>query len=249
MTKRFNFWNHFDEAYKHLQDKHKSRLTDDKLVSFASEIALKLVEIDFKEKENSYSYEKAEAEIKNLILQSKTQNEALQIEKLKSLVQAHAMLLSVGDNAAINKANAIVSFLNVVGNASNEKMVASYTTQVMELINQISNKDMSEAYKPLLEKLQNAANEGLDEKRGVSEVGIFAPRTKLKINEAVELKAYTMYPNNAHYFELNEKAYLGTSLFFISEDEGEFEVFFKALNHKNELLQTSIKLRVEKGDV
>lgn len=248
MTKRYNFWAHFDEAYKHLSEKHKSRVTDDKLVNFASDIALKLVEIDFKEKENSYNYEKAEAEIKSLILQSKTQNEALQIEKLKSLVQAHAMLLSVGDNASINKANAIVSFLNVVGNASNEKMVASYTNQVMELINQISNKDMSEDYKPLLDKIKSLANEGFNEERGVKEIGIFAPRTKLKVNEAVELKAFTMYPYKEHYFQINGTQYSGTSLFFISESDGEFEVFFKAMNHKDTLIETSIKIKVISGD-
>lgn len=248
MTKRFNFWDHFDEAYTHLEKKHKSRLTDDKLVSFASELALKLVEIDFKEKENAYNYEKAEAEIKNLILQSKTQNEALQIEKLKSLVQAHAMLLSVGDNAAINKANAVVSFLNVVGNASNEKMVASYTKQVMELINQISNKDMSADYKPLLDKIKELANEGFDDGRGVKELGIICPRVKLKVNEAVEINAYTMYPNKEHYFELLGRRYEGACLFFIAERAGEYELSFKARNHKNALLSTSLKLRVVDED-
>lgn len=246
MTKRFNFWDHFDEAYSHLEQKHKSRLTDDKLVSFASEIALKLVEIDFKEKENAYSYEKAQTEIKNLILQSKTQNEALQIEKLKSLVQAHAMLLSVGDNASINKANAVVSFLNVVGNASNEKMVSSYTSQVMSLINQISNKNLSEDYKPLLDKIKTLANEGFEDGRSVQELGIINPRSKLTLNEAVEINAYTMYPQNEHYFLLNDKKHPGTSLFFISEEEGEYELFFKARNHKNEILSTSVMLRVVK---
>lgn len=244
MTRRYSFWDHFDEAFSHLKKRHNSQLSDDKILNFASEIALKLVDIDFKEKENSYNYEKAQAEIKNIILQSKTQNEALQIEKLKSLVQAHAMLLSVGDNAAINKANAIVSFLNVVGNASNEKMAASYTKDVMDLINQISNKDMSEEYRPLLDKIKALANEGFEDGRGVKELGILSPRTKLRINEAVELEGWSMYPKGEQYFETGGKRYEGNRLFFISEKTGEFEIFFKAKNHKDELLQTSIKIRV-----
>ena len=245
MTRRFSFWDHFDEAFRHLKAHHNARLSDDKILNFASEIALKLVEIDFKEKENSYSYEKAQAEIKNLILQSKTQNEALQIEKLKSLVQAHAMLLSVGDNAAINKANAIVSFLNVVSNASNEKMSAQYTSQVMSLINQISSKDLSREYQPLLDKIKALANEGFEDGRGVKEIGILTPRTKLRVNEAVELEGWSMYPNKPQRFEIDGRRYEGNRLFFISENTGEFEVKFCAQNHKDEPLSASIKIRVD----
>lgn len=244
MTRRYSFWDHFDEAFSHLKAKHNNSLSDDKILNFASELALKLVEIDFKEKENSYNYEKAQAEIKNLILQSKTQNEAMQIEKLKSLVQAHAMLLSVGDNAAINKANAIVSFLNVVGNASNEKAAAAYTKDVMELINQISNKDMSKEYQPLLDKIKALANEGFEDGRGVKEIGILTPRTKLKLNEAVEIEGWSMYPAKEQYFELNGKRHEGNRLFFISEKTGEFEIIFKGKNHKDELLEARIKMLV-----
>lgn len=245
MTKRFNFWDHFDEAFNHLSKKHNSRLSDDKILNYAFEVAFKLVEVDFKEKENVYNYEKAQAEIKNIILNSKTQNEALQIEKLKGLVQAHAMLLSVGDNAAINKANAIVSFLNVIGNASNGAALANYTNKVMLLIDQISNKDLSNEYGALLEKIKLLANEGFEDGRGVEEIGIRVPRTRIKINEAVELEGWSLYPNKRHFFTINNKIYEGTRLFFISESPGEYDVYFQGENHRGEEIKTSIKMRVE----
>lgn len=245
MANGYTFWQHFDDAYKALSGKHKSILTEDKLFQAASEIAAKLVDIDFKEKENSYSYQRAQTEFKNLILQSKTQNEMMQIEKLKALVQAHAMLLSVGDNAAINKANAIVSFANVAANASNPSLVSQYDTKVMTFINQIENKDLSKEYTPLLDKIKDLANLDFNESRGMEEVGILTPRIQLKPNEAVELEGWTMYPNNEQYFQINDTQYKGNKLFYISEKTGEQEIFFKAKNDQNKLLIASVKIRVQ----
>lgn len=245
MANGFTFWQHFNDAYTALKNKHSSSLTEDKLFTVASEIALKLVEIDFKEKENAYTYQRAQTEFKNLILQSKTQNEALQIEKLKSLVQAHAMLLSVGDNAAINKANAIVSFANVAANAQNPALISQFNNQVMTLINQIANKDLSTEYRPLLNRIKILANEGFNESRSVEEVGIITPRVRLKTNEAVELQGWSLYPNNEQYFQIKNKIHKGNKLFYISENTGEEEIFFKAKNDKNVLLVASVKIRVE----
>lgn len=47
------------------------------------------------------------------------------------------MLRSLKDNTAINRANAYVNFLQVVGNANNESAIAAHSSNVIRTINRI----------------------------------------------------------------------------------------------------------------
>ncbi|WP_104753136.1 hypothetical protein [Helicobacter salomonis] len=78
---------------------------------------------------------KAKLELERLNAQH--QLEATKAQMLNSLIQSQSMLKSLKDNAAINRANAYVSFLQVVGNASNASGIAQHADNVVKTINRI----------------------------------------------------------------------------------------------------------------
>ncbi|MDA3968050.1 hypothetical protein PF022_08815, partial [Helicobacter sp. WB40] len=95
---------------------------------------------------------KTRQEIELAVLNAKAQARLSQSEAVKSLVQAHSMVESIPQNAAINRANAYVGFLNVVGNASNETAITEHSKNVIQVINQIVSKEIPN-YKEILDKL------------------------------------------------------------------------------------------------
>lgn len=239
-----NFWIYFEESKERLKG---FSFTDDKLFLVSSELALKLVEMDLKEKEALLASEKLKKEMEGLILQNKAQRKQLEIETLKSLVQAESMVRSVGDNAVINRANALVGFLNVVGNASESSAISSYAENVIREVKKIDDSALTGIYNSLLSNIRgNLLNEF--NKQGImKECFMIVPRTELKINETLEITALSVYPKNESLFVFKGKTLKNIqSLLFSSDESGEFEIIYKVKNDLGEWLEDRVLIKVSK---
>ncbi|TLD83964.1 hypothetical protein LS70_003920 [Helicobacter sp. MIT 11-5569] len=69
---------------------------------------------------------------------AKAQNKIQLAEALKSLIQSESILEGVLTNAQINRSNAYVGFLNVVGNATESAAISSHAEGCLESINAIN---------------------------------------------------------------------------------------------------------------
>lgn len=237
-----NFWKYFEEAKAKLSS---FSFTEDKLYTMASELALRLVEVDLKERESVLSREKLTAEMEALVLQNKLSKKQNEIEILKSLVQAESMVRSVGDNAAINRANAYVGFLNVVGNASESAAIATHANNVLNEIKKISSEALSASYSEILRRLKdnllNSANKG----GKMRECFMMFSHADLKVGEVLEIEAFTIYPSNECRFEYGGKSLLNSkTLSFSSEAAGEFPVIFKVKDDNGTWIEDKIVLKV-----
>ena len=94
-------------------------------------------QLDFKERELGIMEEKTRLELEITSLNAKANIRQNQAENIKSLVQAESISRSVGDNAAINQANAYVGFLNVMSPLSStvarSSLLDSYVAALMKL--------------------------------------------------------------------------------------------------------------------
>ncbi|MCH5322705.1 MAG: hypothetical protein J1E31_03880 [Helicobacter sp.] len=205
-----NFWIYFKDCKENLKS---FNFTDDKLCSLSSELALRLVEADLKEKESALAREKLQREMEALVLQNKVQRKQLELEALKALVQAESMVRSVGDNAVINRANAYVGFLNVVGNASESSAIASHSNGVITEIKKISDTALTGSYAPILANWRNDFENSLNKQGNMRECSIIAPRTELKVREPMELVGFSVYPNNECYWTSKGEIYKNTQIF------------------------------------
>ena len=155
-------------------------------LNFCLQSALNLEELELKAKSEAMNLEKMRTELELAILNSKASIKQANAEAMKSVIQAKSMLRSVKDNAAINKTNAYVGFLNVVGNASEQAAIKPHTNNVIATINQIDTSSMPASLNAPLDRLLDS-NEYL----GSKEVMIHAPKLLLEIGEYIELKGFS----------------------------------------------------------
>lgn len=239
-----NFWIYFNDCKENLKS---FNFTDDKLFSLSADLALKLVEADLKEKEAMLTREKLKKEMEGLILQNKTQTKQLEFEILKSIVQAESMVRSVGDNACINRSNAYVGFLNVVGNASESSAIATHSNNVVNEIKKIDDTALTNNYKDIFTRAREDFLKELSKLGKMRECFIIYPRSEIKIREPIELIGFSIYPQNESVFEFKGQTLENSQLLdFSSEEEGEFEIIFKVKNDLEEWIQDKIIIKVTK---
>ena len=202
----------------------------------------------FKEKESALNCEKLEKELEILTLKTKMEIRHIELETLKSLVQAESMVRSVGDNAVINRANAYVGFLNVVGNASEGAAIASHTANVVAEIKKISDTNLINTYTNILNNIRNNLLGSFDKSGHIKECSIIAPRTEIKVNEPLEILGFSIYNQNEHMFLIDDEEVLKDSqiLLFSSEEEGEKEIVFKVKNDLGTWLMDKIIITITK---
>lgn len=127
---------------EHLKDAKIQHFNDDKraelilnILNLATQTALKLEETQ-------------------LLVEQKRYHRA---ETLKSLIQADSILEGVRTNAKINRGNAYVGFLGVVGNAAEGSAIGAHTANCLSAINEIDS-NLS-GYEDLIALLKNQLKE------------------------------------------------------------------------------------------
>ena len=213
------------------------------VTQLAINAALSLEEIELKERELALGEEKTRQEIELAVLNAKAQARLSQSEAVKSLVQAHSMVESIPQNAAINRANAYVGFLNVVGNASNESAISQHARNVTSVINQIVSREIPN-YKEILDKLKENIQGLIHIGSGSKEVFIHAPKQLLYIDEEIRLLGFSAYGNNEARFKVGEKTINSKSLIYTPTEIGEVEIIFEAQNDDGRWVSDKIILQV-----
>lgn len=213
------------------------------VTQLAINASLSLEEIELKERELSLGEEKTRQEIELAVLNAKAQARLSQSEAVKSLVQAHSMVESIPQNAAINRANAYVGFLNVVGNASNEGAISEHSKNVIEVINQIVSKEIPN-YKEILDKLKESIQGLIHIGSGSKEVFIYAPKLLLYVDEEIRLLGFSAYGNNPCRFKYEDKILESKSLIYTPKVAGEVEITFESQNDEKEWISDKLILRV-----
>ncbi|MFB1341050.1 hypothetical protein [Helicobacter pylori] len=192
---------------------------------------------------------RAKMQIDFLGMQANLQN--AKAETLNKLIQCQAMLKSLKDNAMINRANALVSLLQVQANAangithSNFEAAFKIIAQIGSEYNQITlnNGSVSVQEKEQTNELKTILNnmskelEKLNEQSEVNSIQVFSDKLEVLKDAPIKLWGFSTLSNaeEGFYNEQNEQLASGSVCLFRSDKVGKHTVTFKAINTKTSL--------------
>ncbi len=190
---------------------------------------------------------RAKMQIDFLGMQANLQN--AKAETLNKLIQCQAMLKSLKDNAMINRANALVSLLQVQGNAANGITFHNFETafkviaEIGSEYDQIglnSNRNTSVKAKEQTNELKTILNnlskelEKLNEQSEVNSIQVFSDKLEVLKDAPIRLWGFSTLSNanEGFYNEANEIIASGSVCLFRSDKVGKHTITFKASNTK-----------------
>lgn len=200
---------------------------------------------------------RAKMQIDFLGMQANLQN--AKAETLNKLIQCQAMLKSLKDNAMINRANALVSLLQVQANAANG-ITASNFEAAFKIISQIgseynqitlNNGSMSVQEKEQTNELKTILNnlskelEKLNEQSEVNSIQVFSDKLEVLKDAPTRLWGFSTLSNaeEGFYDEANEQIASGSVCLFRSDKVGKHTITFKAIKN-NMTLSKNITISV-----
>lgn len=189
---------------------------------------------------------RAKMQIDFLGMQANLQN--AKAETLNKLIQCQAMIKSLKDNAMINRANALVSLLQVQANAANGITSNNFETafkiisQIGSEYNQITlnngsvsvqEKEQTNELKTILNNLSKEL-EKLNEQSEVNSIQVFSDKLEVLKDAPVRLWGFSTLSNaeEGFYNEANEQIASGSVCLFRSDKVGKHTITFKANNTK-----------------
>ncbi len=189
---------------------------------------------------------RAKMQIDFLSMQANLQN--AKAETLNKLIQCQAMLKSLKDNAMINRANALVSLLQVQANAANG-ITASNFEAAFKIISQIGSeynqitlnegsvsvqeKEQTNELKTILNNLSKEL-EKLNEQSEVNSIQVFSDKLEVLKDAPTRLWGFSSLPNanEGFYNEAGEEIASGSVCLFRSDKVGKHTITFKATKDK-----------------
>ncbi|GHQ67021.1 hypothetical protein VN0401_08080 [Helicobacter pylori] len=191
---------------------------------------------------------RAKMQIDFLGMQANLQN--AKAETLNKLIQCQAMLKSLKDNAMINRANALVSLLQVQANAANG-ITASNFEAAFKIISQIGSeynqitlnngsvsvqeKEQTNELKTILNNLSKEL-EKLNEQSEVNSIQVFSDKLEVLKDAPTRLWGFSTLSNAEEgFYEANEQIASGSVCLFRSDKIGKHTITFKANNTKTRL--------------
>ncbi|WP_434632428.1 hypothetical protein ACPDJP_04165 [Helicobacter pylori] len=192
---------------------------------------------------------RAKMQIDFLGMQANLQN--AKAETLNKLIQCQAMLKSLKDNAMINRANALVSLLQVQANAANGITVNNFEaafkiiSQIGSEYNQIilnkgsvsvQEKEQTNELKTILNNLSKEL-EKLNEQSEVNSIQVFSDKLEVLKDAPTRLWGFSTLSNaeEGFYNEANEQIASGSVCLFRSDNIGKHTITFEAHNTKTRL--------------
>ncbi|GAA9651193.1 hypothetical protein HpHCM43_14700 [Helicobacter pylori] len=200
---------------------------------------------------------RAKMQIDFLGMQANLQN--AKAETLNKLIQCQAMLKSLKDNAMINRANALVSLLQVQANAANG-ITASNFEVAFKIISQIGSeynqitltngsvsvqeKEQTNELKTILNNLSKEL-EKLNEQSEVNSIQVFSDKLEVLKDAPTKLWGFSTLSNaeEGFYNEANEQIASGSVCLFRSDKVGKHTITFKAIKN-NITLSKNITISV-----
>ncbi|MGL2770420.1 hypothetical protein ACQJ83_07705 [Helicobacter pylori] len=192
---------------------------------------------------------RAKMQIDFLGMQANLQN--AKAETLNKLIQCQAMLKSLKDNAMINRANALVSLLQVQANAANG-ITASNFEAAFKIISQIGSeynqitlnngsvsvqeKEQTNELKTILNNLSKEL-EKLNEQSEINSIQVFSDKLEVLKDAPTRLWGFSTLSNakEGFYNEAGEQIASGSVCLFRSDKVGKHTITFKANNTKTSL--------------
>ncbi|BAM34767.1 hypothetical protein [Helicobacter phage KHP30] len=192
---------------------------------------------------------RAKMQIDFLGMQANLQN--AKAETLNKLIQCQAMLKSLKDNAMINRANALVSLLQVQANAANGITTSNFEAafkiiaQIGSEYNQITlnngnvsvqEKEQTNELKTILNSLSKEL-EKLNQQSEVNSIQIFSDKLEVLKDAPARLWGFSTLSNakEGFYNEANEQIASGSVCLFRSDKVRKHTITFKAINTKTSL--------------
>ncbi len=186
---------------------------------------------------------RAKMQIDFLGMQANLQN--AKAETLNKLIQCQAMLKSLKDNAMINRANALVSLLQVQANAANGITASNFEAafkiiaQIGSEYNQITlnngsvsvqEKEQTNELKAILHNLSKEL-EKLNEQSEVNSIQVFSDKLEVLKDAPIKLWGFSALSNanEGFYNEENEIIASGSVCLFRSDKVGKHTITFKAI--------------------
>lgn len=216
-----------------------------KVIEIATQAALSLEELELKSKASAMELEKVRCDMELSTLNAKAQIRIANSEVVKQLIQAATMIRSVSDNAKIQQANAMVGFLNVVGNATNSSNITTYASGTATIIKSIDTSPMT-AFDETLKKLIDNEDDF-----GSKDVIIHASKTIINVGEFIELKGISTYGQNKTKWLINDELSASNTKNFIFEATsiGEFKICYAVLNSEEVYVKDEVLVKVIEGEL
>ncbi|GAA6872438.1 hypothetical protein HpHNI6_04540 [Helicobacter pylori] len=187
---------------------------------------------------------RAKMQMDFLGMQANLQN--AKAETLNKLIQCQAMLKSLRDNAMINRANALVSLLQVQASSANGITESNFET-AFKIISQIGSeynqiifrsgggvmtleKEQMVEFKTILDNLSKEL-EKLNKQSEVNSIQVFSDRLEVLKDMPIRLWGFSTLSNaeEGFYNENNEQIASGSVCLFRSDKVGKHIVTFKAV--------------------
>ncbi|GAA9862941.1 hypothetical protein VN0635_13480 [Helicobacter pylori] len=189
---------------------------------------------------------RAKMQIDFLGMQANLQN--AKAETLNKLIQCQAMLKSLKDNAMINRANALVSLLQVQASSANGISFSVFETafkiiaQIGSDYNQINlrsgdlivqEKEQTNEFKTILNNLSKEL-EKLNEQSEVNSIQVFSDKLEVLKDAPIKLWGFSTLSNaeEGFYNEANEQIASGSVCLFRSDEVGKHTITFKAIKDR-----------------
>ncbi len=189
---------------------------------------------------------RAKMQIDFLGMQANLQN--AKAETLNKLIQCQAMIKSLKDNAMINRANALVSLLQVQANAANGITASNFEAafkiiaQIGSEYNQITlnngsvsvnEKEQTNELKTILNNLSKELDK-LNEQSEVNSIQVFSDKLEVLRDAPTRLWGFSTLSNanEGFYNEANEQIASGSVCLFRSDKLGKHTITFKAIKDK-----------------
>ncbi|MFP6224258.1 hypothetical protein ACLGCM_07755 [Helicobacter pylori] len=236
----------------------KQNFTNKELNTTSMQAALQCEQLALNEQAQDLQSEqvRAKMQIDFLGMQANLQN--AKAETLNKLIQCQAMLKSLKDNAMINRANALVSLLQVQANAANGITPANFEaafkiiSQIGSEYNQITldngsvrvqEKEQTNELKMLLNELGKEL-EKLNEQSEVNSIQVFSDKLEVLKDEPVRLWGFSTLSNaeEGFYNKANEQIASGSVCLFRSGEVGKHTITFIARSTK--ILSKNITISV-----
>ncbi len=192
---------------------------------------------------------RAKMQIDFLGMQANLQN--AKAETLNKLIQCQAMLKSLKDNTMINRANALVSLLQVQANAANGitpsnfeaafKVISQIGSEYSQITSHnevvsVQEKEQTNGLKTILNELSKEL-EKLNEQSEVNSIQVFSDKLEVLKDAPTRLWGFSTLSNatEGFYNETDELLASGSVFLFRNDRVGKHTITFKASNTKTTL--------------
>nr|WRE09283.1 hypothetical protein KVE57_01200 [Helicobacter pylori] len=226
----------------------KQNFNNKELNTTSMQAALQSEQLALSEQAQDLQSEQVRAKMQIDFLSMQANLQSAKADTLNKLIQCQAMLKSLKDNAMINRANALVSLLQVQANAANGITQSNFEaafkiiSQIGSEYNQITlnNRSVSVQEKEQANELKTLLNElgkeleKLNEQSEVNSIQVFSDKLEVLKDAPTRLWGFSTLSNakEGFYNEANELLASGSVFLFRSDRLGKHTITFKASNAK-----------------